>query len=69
MDYHHEHKVPPSEAIGKANVPPAFSLGDMSDKEWNCFLDNFKELLEEALVVKSNQNVGHRQRLGISCQF
>ena len=42
-----------------------FSLGDMSDEEWTCFLSCFNSLLEESLESRSNQNVNFsRQRLG-----
>ena len=42
-----------------------FSLGDMSDEEWACFLSCFNSILEEALESRSNQNVNFsRQRLG-----
>ena len=47
-----------------------FSLGDMSDEEWTCFLNCFNSVLEEALESRSNQNVNFsRQRLGTSFQF
>ena len=71
MNYRGGHKALASETIGKGNksAPPTFSLGDMNDKEWNCFLDHFKGLLQEALLAKCSQNIVSRQRLGISCQF
>jgi hypothetical protein len=52
---------------GRRNL---FSLGDMSDDEWACFLSCFNGVLDEALAYRSNQSVNFsRHRLGTSCRF
>lgn len=53
-------------AFGTSNQ---FSLGDMNDDEWSCFMAVLNELLEQELATRCNQNVSYRQRLGTSCQF
>lgn len=61
-----------SQTEGKANLVEnvnPLSLGDMSDDEWTYFMQYLQELMEEAFAARCNQNVSHRQRLGISCQF
>jgi hypothetical protein len=71
MDCRGGYKALASETISKGynRAPPTFSLGDMDEKEWSCFLNHFKGLLQEVLVAKCNQKSGPRQRLGISCRF
>jgi hypothetical protein len=46
-------------------------LSDMSADEWNVFLQNFQELLKEALHERARAAAGQRmkQRLGTSCKF
>lgn len=64
--------VSASETLGKAKVAgsaTAFSLGEMSEEEWRCFMEFFQELLQEAFAARCSEHAGYRQRLGISCQF
>lgn len=46
-------------------------LSDMTEEEWNLFLDNFQKLLHPTLDVRRSENLGlrQRQRLGTSCRF
>lgn len=69
---HGGRKTPASEATGKVNAigeNSAFSLGEMKDEEWTYFMEQFEELLEEALAIRRDGSCSLRQRLGMSCQF
>ena len=45
------------------------TLADMSEEEWNLFLERFKELLYPAFANRQSATLRQRQRLGSSCQF
>lgn len=45
------------------------TLADMSEEEWNLFLERFKELLYPAFANRKSATQRQRQRLGSSCQF
>ena len=45
------------------------TLADMSEEEWNLFLDRFKELLYPAFANRRSATHRQRQRLGSSCRF
>ncbi|XP_039022569.1 phosphatidylinositol 4-kinase gamma 7-like [Hibiscus syriacus] len=42
---------------------------DLNEEEWNLFIVKFKELLYPAFANHRSRTIGHRQRLGTSCQF
>ncbi|XP_028803516.1 phosphatidylinositol 4-kinase gamma 5 [Neltuma alba] len=46
-------------------------LADMTEDEWNVFLEKFQELLHPAFAERKSITLGQRQRqrLGTSCQF
>ncbi|XP_022769529.1 phosphatidylinositol 4-kinase gamma 7-like [Durio zibethinus] len=44
-------------------------FADMNEEEWSLFIVKFKELLYPAFAKRRSRTIGHRQRLGTSCQF
>ncbi|KAK6276079.1 hypothetical protein POUND7_005788 [Theobroma cacao] len=44
-------------------------FADMSEEEWNLFIEKFKELLYPAFAKRRSRTIVQRQRLGTSCQF
>lgn len=61
--------VSASEAHGKTNLTgnaSAFSFEGMSELEWACFMDCFEQTLHEDFASRCMENVGYRQRLGVS---
>ncbi|CAA7022802.1 unnamed protein product, partial [Microthlaspi erraticum] len=44
-------------------------LSDMSEEEWAVFLEKYQELLYPAFAKRKEMTLGHKQRLGTSCQF
>lgn len=49
--------------------PVGFELSQMSEEEWNVFLECFQQLLPNAFVDWKAKNFGQLPRLGTSCQF
>lgn len=49
--------------------PDGFELSQMSEEEWNVFLECFQQLLPNAYVDCKAKNFGQLPRLGTSCQF
>jgi len=49
--------------------PVGFELSQMSEEEWNVFLECFQQLLPNAFVDCKAKNFGQLPRLGTSCQF
>ncbi|KAL5723338.1 Phosphatidylinositol 4-kinase gamma 7 [Ranunculus cassubicifolius] len=75
MKYEGNHLVGQSSCNRSANdqLPGSVSfvkLADMSEDEWEFFLDKFQELLCPAFASRKTMGAGQRQRrLGTSCQF
>jgi len=44
-------------------------VSDMSEQEWNLFIEYFQELLPDAFASRKIRSSSQRQRLGTSCQF
>ncbi|XP_024530026.1 phosphatidylinositol 4-kinase gamma 6 [Selaginella moellendorffii] len=56
-------------AIPAGDTPENLVFSAMSDEEWEAFLGQFEELLEDAFVRRKTDNLNFVQRLGTSCQF
>ncbi|CAK9180835.1 unnamed protein product [Ilex paraguariensis] len=52
----------------KQDSAAAISFGELSEEEWELFLENFVKLLPEAFESRKNMGLS-KQRLGTSCEF
>lgn len=66
--------VSASEVTEKINGTPGLSatplvIGELSEGEWNMFMEYFQVILENVFEKRKMESVGRMQRLGTSCQF